>query len=77
MSQREISMSHVVRIYGGFYFACVMNLYSEWFLLNGTSLGVTFGTGRGGKEVTPKTVPFNVSVLAVVTNKVETAIWNL
>ena len=41
-------------------------------LLNGTILGVTFGTGRGGKQVTPKLVPFSVSVLAVVTNKVET-----
>ena len=38
----------------------------------GTILGVTFGTGRGGTKVTPK-LSFSVSVLAVVTNKVETA----
>ena len=38
-------------------------------LLNGAMLGVTVGIGRGGKQVTPKSVPFSVSVLAVVTNK--------
>ena len=38
-----------------------------------TILGVTFGTGRGGqqKEVTPNIVTFSVSMLPVVTNKVE------
>ena len=41
-------------------------------LLNGASLGVTFGTWRGGKQVAPTVVPFSVSVLAVVTNRVET-----
>ena len=42
-------------------------------------LGVTFGTGRGGtnKEVTPNIVPFSVSMLAVVANKVEAAICPL
>ena len=37
-------------LYGGFYFVRrVMKLYSEfYFLQNGTILGVTFGTGRGG-----------------------------
>ena len=39
------------------------------FVLNGTILGVTFGTG-GRKKVTPKLVPFSVSVLAVVANKI-------
>ena len=45
--------------YGGFYFVCVMTLYSESCLLNGTILGCNFcfapslwkkqhGTGRGG-----------------------------
>ena len=35
--------------------------------------------GQGGEEqqVTPKIVPFSVSVLAVVTNKVETATCTL
>ena len=42
-------------------------------LLKGTILGVTFETGRVGQKVTPKIVPFSVSVLAVVTNKVETS----
>ena len=46
----------------------------RFLLLNGAILGVTVGTGRGGKQVTPKTAPFSVSVLVVVTNKVETAI---
>ena len=59
----------------GFHFVCAMKLYSLVMLclLKGTILGVTFGTGRGGRTVTPKSVPFNLSVLAVVTNKVETA----
>ena len=55
-------------------------------LLNGTMLGVILvspphiwerKTGQGGEEktVTPKIVSFSVSVLAVVANKVEIAIW--
>ena len=47
-------------------------LYRVFFLLNGSILGVTFGTGRGETNVTQKIVQFGVSVLAVVTNKVET-----
>ena len=43
-------------------------------MLNDTILGVIFGTGRGGNKITPKLVPFGVSVLAVITNKVDTAI---
>ena len=34
--------------YGGFCSVRVMELYSEFFLLNSTILDVTFGTGRGG-----------------------------
>ena len=37
-------------------------------------MGVTFGTGRGGSKGTPEIVPLSVSVLAVVTKKVETTI---
>ena len=33
------------------------------------------GQGGEGEADTPKLLPFSVSVLAVVTNKVETAIW--
>ena len=57
--------------YGGFYFVCAMTFHSEFVLLNGTLLGVTFGTGRGGKQLHP-IVPFGVSVLAMVTNKIDT-----
>ena len=39
-------------------------------MLNDSILGVTFGTG-GRTKVTPKLVPFSVSVLAVVANEIE------
>ena len=39
--------------------------------LNGAVLGVTFGTGRGGKKL-HTIVPFSVSVFAAVTNNIET-----
>ena len=58
----------------GLGFVRVIKLYSELCLLNGTIWGATFGTGRGGKQVTPKIVPFGISVLAVVTNITETLI---
>ena len=58
----------------GFYFVRVVKLYGEFILPNGTILGVTFGTGRGGQKVTPKIVTFSVSVLAVVASEVETPI---
>ena len=65
-------LCHFVLCYGGFYIVRVMPFHSEFSLLpNGMVLGVTFGTGRGEQTVTPKFVPFTVSVLAVVTNKVE------
>ena len=53
-----------------------MRLYREVVLLIGTILGATVGTGRGMNQtnVTPKIVPFGVSVLAVVTNKIEAGI---
>ena len=44
-------------------------------MLTCTVVGVTFATGRGGGKNTPKIVPFSVSVLALVTNKVEIAIY--
>ena len=50
------------------------NYVVRLFLRNGTSSGVTFGTGRGGTKVTPQIVSFSVSVLARVTNKLETPI---
>ena len=46
-----------------------MSVYSEFLLLNGTILGVTFVSPLN--TITPNIVPFSVSVLAVVTNKVE------
>ena len=58
---------------GGFYFVRAMKLYSDICLLNGKIREVIFETGRGGKTLTPQIVPFSVSVLAVDTNKVETA----
>ena len=64
---------------GGFYFVHVMKLCNEAFSLNCTILGVTLFhpphlAEQGGEEtrVTPRIVPFSVSVLAVVTHKVET-----
>ena len=53
------------------------NYIVSFCLLNGTVLRVTFGTGRGGTKLTPDIVPFSVSVLALVTNRVDTAIWYL
>ena len=48
-----------------------MTFQSELLLLlNGTILGVNFCFAPNNR-VTPKTVPFRVSVLAVVTNKVD------
>ena len=57
-----------------YYTSCVMNLCSEFVLLHGTILGVTFGTQRGGETITPTIIPFSVSVLAVVANEVEAPI---
>ena len=46
--------------YGGFYSVRrVMNLYGELCFLKGTILDVTFGTGRGGKQVTPQNMLFS------------------
>ena len=50
-----------------------MTFGSELFLLNGPFLGVSFGRWEES-TVTHTIVPFSVSVLAVATNKVETAI---
>ena len=62
--------------YGGSTSFVQCNYIVSSLVLNGTStiLGVTFGTGKGGENVTHKIVPFSVSVLAVVTNRLETAI---
>ena len=46
-----------------------LNYIVRYFLLNGTTFGVTLF--RPLKRVTPKVVPISVSVLAMVTNKVE------
>ena len=60
---------------------CSSTLFVSWnscsvfFLLDGMILGVTFGTGSGGNKATLEFVPFSVSVLAVVTSKLETAIY--
>ena len=51
-----------------------MAYHSEFLLLNGTILDVTFGTGRGGQK---GYTTLSISVLAVFTNKVETAMWVL
>ena len=53
----------------GFYFVCVMRSRSESFLLSSTIWDVTFASLP--KPSYTKNVPFGVSVLAVVTNKVE------
>ena len=47
----------------------------RFVLLNGTTLSVTFGTVRGANKVTTTTVPFSFSVLAAVTNKVQTTMY--
>ena len=64
--------SALEQVYGGFYFVRVMKLHSELFLLNGTILGVSFGTG-GGNRLHQQLYCLLFSVLAVVTNKVETS----
>ena len=48
-------------------------------MLNDAILGVTFETGKEETALHPTShiVPFSVSVLAVVTNEVETAIFKL
>ena len=60
---------------GGFYFVRVMNFHGEFLLqLNGTTSGCN-SCFAPLKQATPTIVPFSVSVLAVVTNKVETAMY--
>ena len=64
-----------IYIFGCLCFVRVVKLCSEFLVFAnrcGAFLGLTFGTGMGGEQVTPQIVPFYVSVLAVVTNKFET-----
>ena len=63
---------HQKKTQGNIYFVLVMKCYIEVFVAKWCDCGLTFGTGRGGHKHTPTIVPFSVSVLAVVTDKVET-----
>ena len=79
MSHMSVAVSTLhVFIHGGVYFVRVMNLCSEvYFAKRYTISGVTFGTGRGGQNKLhsyTQIAPFSVSVLAVVANRVDTAI---
>ena len=56
---------------GGVYFVCVMKLHSELVFTKCYEFGRNLCF-----PLTPTIVPFSVDVLAVVTNKVETARWN-
>ena len=57
----------------GFYFVRVMILYSEVCVAKRYGFGCIFCNREGSnkQQVTQIIVPFSVSVLAVVTNKVE------
>ena len=59
-------------IHWGFYFVCVMKVYSEVFFAKRYDFGCNFWD-REETQVTPKIVSFSVSVLTVVTNNTETA----
>ena len=64
---------HTRHTYGAFYFVIVMNFYSEFLFAKWLHFGFKlFGQGGGRNKNTPTIVPFSVSVLALVTNKVET-----
>ena len=72
-SERTGDMACRVFTYGGFYVRA-MNLSSEFVFAKHYDFRATFGTGRGGRQVTPTIVPFGISMLAVVINKGETAV---
>ena len=59
----------------GFYFACVMNCYSELFVAERHGFGCNFWDREGRKQLTPKIVQLSVSVLAVVTSEVKTTLY--
>ena len=52
---------------GGFYFVCVMTYHSEFVFAKRYGFGCNLF--RPPTKVAPNTVPFSVSVLAVVTRK--------
>ena len=60
----------IINTYGGFYSVRVRKYHSEFVLLNGTIWGGPFVSPPRNK-VTPNIVPFGVSVLAMVTNKID------
>ena len=55
-----------------FMFVCVMDLHSEFSFAKRYDFGCNF-VSPPQNQITYNIVPFSVSVLAVVTNKVETA----
>ena len=61
---------------GGFYFGRVVNLCSEFSVAKLYDFGCNFcdREGRNKNKLHQQFIPFSVSVLAVVTNKVEAAI---
>ena len=54
-----------------------MNLCSEVVFAKRYGFGCNFWDREGRKQVTPKFVPFSVSVLAVVTDKLEAAMYHV
>ena len=64
--------SKVPQNHGGFYFVCVMRVCREFSFAKRYDFERNLCFALTWQQLAPKIVPFSVSVLAVVTNKVDT-----